>query len=393
MRRFALGFIASLAVAGAGILSAPAVLAADDDLTIDVILSLTGTAAQMGRAEQNALHTIEVRLNADGGIKGRPIHFAVSDDRSGAPRAAQLAAELVAKHAQIIIGSTLAASCNAMVPVVGTAALLYCLSPAIRPQPNGFAFSSSFSTRDAIATGVAYLRGRGLTRVASITASDGAGQEADRSIDEAFAAPENRTMLLAAREHLAPGAGDATQQIARLKASGAQAVIAWATGAQLGTILTSAREAELGVPMLTSSENLIHAQLKAYAGVLPSELLFPAGPSFGADDIQDTDTRLTVETFIAEFSQQGIRPDSGEVLAWDPAQLILTALKALGTNASAAQLRTWFANQRGWTGVNGSYNFRANPQRGLGPNGAVIVRWDPINDTWTAASKPGGRPI
>jgi hypothetical protein len=48
---------------------------------------------------------------------------------------------------------------------------------------------------------------------------------------------------------------------------------------------------------------------------------------------------------------------------------------------------------QGWTGVNGPYDFRANPQRGIGVNNIVMVRWDAQAGTGVAVSKLGGQPL
>jgi branched-chain amino acid transport system substrate-binding protein len=72
--------------------------------------------------------------------------------------------------------------------------------------------------------------------------------------------------------------------------------------------------------------------------------------------------------------------------------LLIDALRKLGPGATASQLRTYLNNLRGWVGVNGTYDFRANPQHGLGQNNVIMVRFSPGTGN-TAASKFGGAPI
>jgi hypothetical protein len=57
---------------------------------------------------------------------------------------------------------------------------------------------------------------------------------------------------------------------------------------------------------------------------------------------------------------------------------------------TATQLRDYLDGLRGWVGVNGPYDFRAMPQRGLTENSLLIVRWDPARNTAVAVSKFGG---
>ncbi|HXF34105.1 MAG TPA: hypothetical protein VN603_05990, partial [Candidatus Acidoferrales bacterium] len=71
----------------------------------------------------------------------------------------------------------------------------------------------------------------------------------------------------------------------------------------------------------------------------------------------------------------------------------VAAFRKLGTNATATQIRDFIANLKGWTGINGPYDFRAVPQRGLDVKAAVVVRWDTAKGTWIGVSKPGGAPL
>jgi len=92
----------------------------------------------------------------------------------------------------------------------------------------------------------------------------------------------------------------------------------------------------------------------------------------------------------SEMAALGAKPDMVSIAAWDPAMLIVSALRKLGTNASAAQLREYLDNVRGWVGVNGPYDFRAMPQRGLTENSLLVVRWDAARNAAVAVSTFGG---
>jgi branched-chain amino acid transport system substrate-binding protein len=86
----------------------------------------------------------------------------------------------------------------------------------------------------------------------------------------------------------------------------------------------------------------------------------------------------------------GQHPDVALSIGWDPALIVVNALKKLGANASATQLRDAIAQLHGFAGANGVYDFRDGSQRGLGEQNAIMVRWDADKDTWVAISKFGG---
>ena len=384
--------LAVLALIGAMTASPPASLAADPYI-INAILPLTGSGAFLGKEEQLALEVMQTGVNATGGIGGRPLRFVVADDQSSPKTAVQLASEITSKHVPIILGSALSALCSAMVPMVKDGPVLYCFSPGIRPAPNSFVFSSSFSTRDLIDVSLRYLRLRGLKKIAVMTSTDTSGQEAERSVDEAAATTENASVQIIDREHFNPTDISASAQIARVKGSGAQAVIAWTTGSPAGTLLRAVSDVGLNIPVVTSNGNLTYAQMKQYAGFLPTELIFPAGPCFAPNEISDRSTRGVVNTYLAFFSAQSIKPDNGNSLAWDPAQLVVDAIRKLGPTVTATQLRAYLSGVTNWVGINGSYDFRAHPQRGLAGEGVVMVRWDEAKQTWVGISQPGGTPL
>jgi branched-chain amino acid transport system substrate-binding protein len=192
------------------------------------------------------------------------------------------------------------------------------------------------------------------------------------------------------REHLNVTDISVSAQMAHIKESGAQALIAWVTGTPLGTILRGALDAGLDVPVLTSSGNLSYAELRGFASFLPQELLFPASPGNAPSELPRGPLKRMVEAYAAAFKAAGIRPDQGHTLAWDPALIVIDALKKVGLNATAPQLKGYLDGVRGWNGINGQYDFRAFPQRGLGPGNVIIVKWNAASDAWSGVSKLGG---
>ena len=89
----------------------------------------------------------------------------------------------------------------------------------------------------------------------------------------------------------------------------------------------------------------------------------------------------------------GAKPDMIEISAWDPALLVVDALRKVGSDATAAKLRAYLNNLRGWVGVNGPYDFRTNPQRGIGVSNIIMVRWDGQANAGVVVSKFGGVPL
>ena len=381
-----------LAAAGAH----PAAAADPIPYDIDVITSLTGNGAFLGLEEQVALKIAEQAFNKTGGVHGRPVRFVFLDDQSSAQTAVQLTTQAIADHPAVILGSTLVANCNAMQPFVRNGPVLFCLSAGVHPPAGSYMFASSISTVDYIAALLRYFRLRGWTRLALMTSSDATGQDADRAVDRLLAQPDNKDIAMAARVHFDPGDISVVAQLQRVKQAAPQAFIAWATGSPSATIFRDARQVGLDVPMGTTAGNMTYAQMHNFAALLPGELYLPASEwPVGSDPhlaLQPAVAAKQQELYAA-FRQAGQKVDEGGVLSWDPASLVVDALRALPEDATAEQLRSHLAQSQGQAGVSGIYDFPKTPQRGLTLDDVVITRWSKDADRWLPASQPTGVPL
>jgi branched-chain amino acid transport system substrate-binding protein len=365
---------------------------AADPFEINAILAVTGTASFLGKAQVQALSVLEDQVNKTGGIGGRPIKFVVADDQSNPAVGVQLMNAAIAKKASVVIGSSIVAICNAIAPLAAAnGPVLYCLSPALHPAEGSYAFSTQPSTSDLFAVTATYFKEKGWKKVALITSSDATGQDAERGIDAAFTPQTGIETVV--KEHFNITDVSVAAQMAHIKASGAQAMIAWSTGTPIATILRGVQDAGIDIPIEVSNGNLTFAQMHAYASFMPKELLFTAMPPIAADSLPNGAVKRKALAYIDAFKAVGTRPDTGFLAAWDPAVLIVEAYRKLGVNATATQIRDYIAGLRGWTGIDGVYDFKAIPQRGIGTNGVVMVRWDSSKDNWVAVSRLGGMPL
>lgn len=359
--------------------------------TVTAILPLTGPAAFLGASEIKSLHLIETLTNQTGGIRGRPLRFDVLDDQANPQLAVQLVNGVIAKNAAVFIGPGFSSTCAAVAPLIEKAGPVgYCLSPAVHPPKGSYQFSASTSSTDTITVLVRYLRLKGWTRFGLMTATDLTGQDFDRTIEPDLALPENKGMAIVAHEHFAVSDVSVAAQVARIAAAKPQAVVVWTTGTALGTALHAIHDIGLEAPVLTISSNMSYAQMQQYAGFLPAQLEFPGLRAMtqagtGPGPIRDAMTR-----YFSAFKTVDTKTDFGTNFAWDPAMLVVDALRALGPTATADQVRDWMENLHGWVGINGLYDFRDGSQRGIGQNALMLYRWDPAKSDFIVMSRPGG---
>ena len=361
---------------------------------IAVIAPLTGPSAFLGKEEANAIEVLQNVVNKNGGIRGRQIRFTIQDDQSVAQNTVELLNGNIAKKATVIIGAATVATCGAMAPLIAKSGpVAYCFSPGIHPEPGAFMFSAGASTSEYITASIRYMRGKGWNKIALMTSNDATGQDAEKAVETSMGLAENQgRVTIVDREHFNTSDISVAAQISRIKASGAQAAIMWTTGTAFGTVLREASQSGANIPIITSAGNLNYAQLISYKSFMPDDLYMMAPPWAAPGVFPNRAVRNTVNAYLAAFAATGVKPDQGQCIAWDPAQLVLDAFRKLGFDAKPDAIRAFIASRQGWTGVNGVYDFKAIPQRGLGINDVAMVRWDKNKAELLGVSKPGGEP-
>ena len=381
------------AATAAALLTASTGAQAADTYDINVVLPLTGGGAFLGKAEQQALQQYEKVVASTGGIHGKQLRFVFHDDQTSPQVAVQLANQIKASKPSVILGSAIVALCNAMAPLMRNGPALYCFSPGIRPVSGGYVFSSSISTKELAGGLLRYFGRRGWKRVALITSTDATGQDAHRNFKALVGSDEHKDVQLVAEAQFNPTDVSTSAQIQRIKGANPDVLVAWSTGGPIGTVFKAIRDAGLQIPVATTDGNMTYAQMSQYAAFLPKELYIPS-PEWPKTQRSDQPAALVEakDTFFKAFEGTSIKPDGPSTFAWDPALLVVEALRKLKPEATADDLRAYLLGLRGFVGINGAYNFPSVPNRGLDESNVVVTRWDGKAGTWVVVSDPRGIP-
>jgi branched-chain amino acid transport system substrate-binding protein len=367
----------------------PPAARAADPYEIDAILPQSGNGAFLGTAQMVALKLLEDLINKRGGVAGRPVKFNYLDDQSSPQVAVQLTDGIIAKKATVMVGSTLTAICSAQAALVKDGPVLYCFSPGVHPPAGSYMFTAGTSTTDMIQASMRFFRSKGWTKLAIIATTDATGQDLDNNVAQMLQLPENKNVTIVEHEHYNATDVSVAAQIARIKASGAQALIAWTVGGPLATVFNAMQSTGLDIPVLATPGNMTYAQMKQYVNVLPKELYFPGSASFAPETLPNGPEKRAVNAYLDAFKAIGVKPDQGHLFVWDPILIIVDALNKLGPNATPAQIRDYITAYHG-VGVFGRYDYHVTPQRGIGVDSVIMVRWSPDKGTWVGVSKAGG---
>ncbi len=382
------------AVAAVATLSSAGLAAGTYD--INVVLPLTGSAAFVGQGQKDTLSALEDQINGTGGIGGQKLNFIFHDDQTQPQLAVQLTSQVLGSRPAVVMGSSLVAMCLAMAPLMANGPVQYCLSPGIHPKAASYVFSTSSSSTDQIAAVVRYYRMVGWTKIASLMTTDASGQDGDRSLAAVLQYPENKgKMQLVIQEHFNPSDVSVAAQMARIKGSGAQAIVAWTTGAPAATVFRGMAQEGVDLPVAPTSGNQTFAAMKQWQAFLPKHLILasalypPHPPGVKLDPRVDS----AQQAMYATLKKRGLKADNMVATSWDGGLIVASGLRKLGSGATAAQLRQYINGLTDFPGVDGIYDFKKYPQRGLGQESATVTAYDAKTVSWTWLSQPGGAPL
>lgn len=363
---------------------------AADPIEVNALLPMTGPLAFYGQGILNGLSAEEPLLNAAGGINGRPIHFVISDDQANPQVAVQLTSALVSKGATIIIDGGPAATCRATAATAKNAAVVFCLSAAYDPATDPYSFTTPMSFESALAAQIRFFRARGLKRLGAIIGTDATGQIADSSLTNIMAYPENRDLVLVARERFSPSDISVAAQVARVKAGNPQAVYLAASGTPLGIILREMRDAGMALPTSTIASNQSVKQMVSYGDIVPTDLELVAARWAAYDVMLGGPVKDRVAGFRSAMKRAGKDADGPAAVSWDFGLFIVAALKKFGPAMTATNLRDYVANLRNVAGISGYYDFVTTPGRGLTSKDTVVMRWNGARKRFDPVSSAGG---
>jgi branched-chain amino acid transport system substrate-binding protein len=338
-RTLTLAAAATLALTGCGGSSGGA--GGGGDLTVAVILPLTGASAKTAEQMQNAAELAIEQVNAGGGIDGRNLAIKVYDDEltpEGATKEAQRA--ITRDGAVAIVGAQTSGEALAIrelaerskipfitssataVPVTTDAKFTYRIAPLLTDYANGVV-----DTAKAI----------GLKNPVLLNDSGPAGLQL-KDLFIARAKEVGLTLAGAPIEYPINGT-DMTAQVAAAKAKKPDGVlIGGSAGSDHGLVAKTMLEQALDVPLVGFSPILVSDAIKI-AGDAYSKLP-------GVYSLQNLDqTKASTKTFIADYTKKYGAADLTEQPAqtYDAIKVLasaLTASKGMGGQALADKLNT-----------------------------------------------------
>jgi branched-chain amino acid transport system substrate-binding protein len=362
--------------------------------TIHAILSVTGRNSFLGVDEKASLQGLQKLVNSTGGINGHPVNFDIADNQSTAATSVSLASPLLSQVPVLLVGSATATDRPVDELETGNGPVIYDLSPGDHPAVGSSVYSASNSTTNQTLAFINFAKAKGWSHVAAITSTDSSGQDGWDNISKAAAA-SGGAVSVTSHQTFDPTAVSVTTQVAKIKASNPQAVFIWTTGTPLTTVLAGMQQLGMtNIPVMTSNGNESYKQMQSLGSALPDQIYFPSSQFRLSPGTLTGQAKTLVDQFNATMKAGGQPvPDEGNALVWDPALLIISALRKLGVGATAQQIHQYISSLTSYVGITGAYDFASKAQadnRGLTIKSVYVTQWSKSKQDWVQVSGPSG---
>lgn len=351
---------------------------------IGAVLSLTGTYAAMGAAEQNAIQLEVDRINAAGGIDGATLEVVIEDDGTDEAKAVAAASKLIEQDGVVaLIGGTGTGQTMAMrgdVDRAGIAQISMAGGTVVTAQFDKNVFQTPWSNTIVVPFVLNAIKDSGASKVALISDSGGYGKDGRPIIIEEA---KKMGLEVVADETFNAGDTDMTAQLTNIKGSGADAVLMWTAGKEAATIIKSAREIGIDEPFFGGSGQA-RAEFAAGAGDAAEGFVFGTGKSLLPSNWgEGSEEFVKVNDFATRYETEfGEAPDIFAGHAFDAVLLIEDALRRAGSDAGAGEIRDAVEATEGLIGFDGKFTFSPTDHNGLTRDDLALYRIE--NGAWVA---------
>ena len=365
--------VAALAVAVAGCGSQAASSggsstgASKDPIKIGAIVSLTGTYAGIGTPQKQVIEMEVKKINAAGGIKGRPVEVLIEDDGTDESKAVVAATKLIEQDKVVAIlgtsgtGTTMGIRGEldrAGVPEVSMAG-----GNAVTGKFDPLVFQTAWSNALVAPYELAYMKKHGITKIGLITDSGAYGKDGKQIISSAVA---TYGISIVSDQTFNPGDADMTVQLTKIKNSGAQAVVMWTAGKEAATVVKNAKSLGLTTPIYGSHGNA-RQEFATGIGAAGDGFLFAAGHILLPDTYgKDSAEFKTATTFVTDFkAATNTAPSTFAGHAYDALYLVTNAANKVDGDLTSAKLRDQIEKTSEFPGIGGVFTFSPTDHNGL----------------------------
>lgn len=346
----------TFAIIGLAILGAPPVQA-QNKIVLGVSAGLTGYVATIDRAWVDAVRIGADIVNQQGGVLGSKIEVVVEDNRSEPQEAVTSYRNMMSSGgAKVFVSGCLSAGNFAAVSIVmrQKIPMVLCSIIAREPEQAKWMFSTIPPPAFEVETRLRYLRDK--TQIRKVGVIYDQSPYANLQMTSAKEQASKFDITIVGTEQYQQSDADLSVIIKKLQAAGASAILKMGVGPTTLTAAKNIKDMALGIPLLTSSEDV--AVFKDVAQVLGKDFFFVAGPTQVFDAIPDNDpVKAAIAKFLAPWrAKYGDRDPTWAGRGYDAVLIVANAIRQ-AKSLDGEKIRDQLEKTSGFQGTSGAYNF------------------------------------
>ena len=377
----------SLILGAAAVLALAAPAPCAEPIKIGAFFALSGPAAPIGTPTKLVAQMAVDQINKAGGINGRPIELVVADTESEPTRAVQAFKKFVSVDKVVaVIGPTRTDTGMAVKKQVEESKVPTIMTvggdPVIMEGKVGtmdlgtahWVFKAPQRSSVAVSKVLGYLKDKGLTKVALLTAGDGFGQDGRRWLGKL--APDFGLTIVAEEQFKATDV-DMKTQLTNLAAKEPQAIVVWTIGPAGSVISKNHHALGLTIPLFQCHGQPDPNYIKLAGDAAEGDLM-PATKLLTWQSLPDSDPQKKVMAEFTKLYTEQYKYDKDYPInthsgyAWDAITILADAMRKAGTDPE--KLRTAIEQTKGLVGISGVFTITPEDHNGLGVDSMVMIQ-------------------
>ena len=325
-----------LLATGLAIVVSPAFAA--DPVRIGVTTILSGPNADRGQSEQYGVELALQRINASGGVLGRPVEAFYADNAADPATGIVAAKRLIGQqHVSVLLGALATPVTRAVMPVANDAKVPFVIDisagqefvDAAGSGGYDYIFKTSPSDGDVASAMMQWLKAQNVKRIVILADDNDFNRANAVAMEKAATAAHIETL---ASETVAKGTTDLVPSIERLKALQPDRIVTL-LGASSAAFFRAYEQTGGGIPLagridFTAAIANLSPQFVA-AGALDRSagisVFTPSAPDSG------------VQEFVASYREKyGLAPTQRSVLAFEATELVVDAIRRANSDDPVA---------------------------------------------------------
>jgi branched-chain amino acid transport system substrate-binding protein len=363
-------------VAVGAFLVSPGACVAAEPIKLGALLETSGFVAGLGNPGLEGARLAVDQLNAAGGINRRPVELINVNTESDETKAVTGAKRLIEQERVLaIVGPMSSGSVFAIIDTVQRARVPLMANGASRgivlpPDQKRGIFLAPLT--DVLVQGrmLDHMKKRGITKIALLNSDVAFGTSGREQLERLAPATGIRIVT---QQTAGNADQDMTPQLAKIRASDAEATVVWGTGGFIAIATKNHRQLDIKTPLYLSHAandfNYLRLTGEAANGVyIPSSKIYVAG-ALAASDPQ----KPVIERFVGEYEKKyGRKPATFAGNGYDSVMMLVAAIRKAGDDRD--KLRDALEGLKNYVGVTAVYSYSPVDHFGAHEDSVVMLQ-------------------